>query len=91
SDKLFDKNIKSSLKRFLPEYIKVLYEKFQKKSHSDELVDKFKGLAFQNIINLKLDDVERIKSGGTNLTSILKNFPKYTILDEIDEKLKKHN
>ncbi|MFX1479739.1 MAG: hypothetical protein ACFFCI_16575 [Promethearchaeota archaeon] len=91
SDKLFDRNIKSSVKRFLPEYINVLYEKFQKESHSDELVDKFKGLAFQNIINLKLDDVERIKSGGINLTSILKNFPKYTILDEIDEKLKKHN
>jgi len=91
SDKLFDRNIKSSVKRFLPEYIKVLYEKFQKESHSDELVDMFKGLAFQNIINLKLDDVERIKSGGTNLTSILKNFPKFTILDEIDEKLKKHN
>jgi Mn-dependent DtxR family transcriptional regulator len=91
SDKLFDRNIKSSLKRFLPEYINLLYEKFQKESHSDEIVDKFKGLAFQNITNLKLDDFDRIISEKTTLNSILRSFPKYTILDEIDKKLKKQN
>ncbi|UCC18439.1 MAG: hypothetical protein JSV62_10010, partial [Promethearchaeota archaeon] len=91
SDKIFDTDIISSVKKFLPEYINYLYEKFKKQPHSDELVNKFKGIAFQNIINLKLDDFDRIKREKIILTSILRNFPKYTILDEIDEKLKKKN
>jgi len=65
SDKLFDRNIKSSVKQFLPEYITVLYEKFQKESHTDKLIDKFKGLAFQNLISLNLDDFEKIKKKKT--------------------------
>ena len=89
TDKIFDRNIKSSVEKFLPEYISFLDEKFQKESHSDELVNKFKGLAFKNIMNLKLEDFARIKRERTVLTSILRDFPKYTILDEIDKKLKK--
>jgi len=91
SDKLFDRNIKSSLKKFIPEYINFLFGKYQKETISGELVDKFKGLAFQNVINLKLEDFDRIKRERTILTSILRDFPKYTILDEINEKLKKEN
>ncbi|MFX1414643.1 MAG: winged helix-turn-helix domain-containing protein [Promethearchaeota archaeon] len=88
SDKLFDRNIKSPLKKFVPDYINFLFGKYQKETISDDLVDKFKGLAFQNIINLKLEDYNRIKREKTILTSILKDFPKYKILDEINKKLK---
>jgi hypothetical protein len=38
-----------------------------------------------------LDDFDKSKREKTILASILRNFPKYTILDEIDEKLKKDN
>ena len=88
-DKLFDRNIKPSLKKFIIEYLNFLYSKFQKESHSDKLIDKFKGLAFQNLISLNLDDFEKIKKKKTELTSILLDFPKYVILDEIKKKLNK--
>jgi len=88
-DRLFDRNIKPSLKQFLPKYINFLYSKFQREAHSDKLIDKFKGLAFQNMINFNLEDFERINKGRTVLTSILREFPKYTILDEIKKKSKK--
>ena len=87
-DKLFDRNIKSDLKTFIVDYINYLYAKFQKESHL-EVIEKFKGLAFQNIINLNLDDFEKIKKQQTILTSILRDFPKYAILDEIKKKFKK--
>jgi hypothetical protein len=88
-DKLFDRNIKPSLKKFIIEYLNFLYLKFQKESQTDKLVDKFKGLAFQNLVTLKLDDFEKIKKEKTVLTSILRDFPKYVILDEIKKKLNK--
>jgi len=88
-DRLFDRNIKPSLKKFLPEYINFLYSKFQREAHSDKLIDKFKGLAFQNMINFNLEDFEKIKKERSILTSILRDFPKYVILDEIKKKLKK--
>ncbi|MFW9827964.1 MAG: hypothetical protein ACFFEY_10245 [Candidatus Thorarchaeota archaeon] len=88
-DRLFDRNLKPSLKKFIPEYINFLYSKFQREAHSDKLIDKFKGLAFQNMINFNLEDFERIKKEKFELTSILRDFPKYSILDEIKKKLNK--
>jgi Mn-dependent DtxR family transcriptional regulator len=88
-DKLFDRNIKSSLKIFVTEYLGFIYSKFQKESHTDKLIDKFKGLAFQNLVGLNLDDFEKIKKEKTVLTSILRDFPKYVILDEIKKKMNK--
>ncbi|MFX0083628.1 MAG: hypothetical protein ACFE94_17910, partial [Candidatus Hodarchaeota archaeon] len=88
-DKLFDRDMKPALKKFITEYINFLYSKFQKESYADKLIDKFKGLAFQNLISLSLDDYEKIKKEKTKLTSILRDYPKYVILDEIKKKLKK--
>ncbi|MFW9942612.1 MAG: hypothetical protein ACFFFT_16355 [Candidatus Thorarchaeota archaeon] len=88
-DKLFDRNIKPSLKKFIIEYLNFLHSKFQKESHSDKLIDKFKGLAFQNLVSLNLDDFDRIKKEKTVLTSILRDFPRYAVLEEIKKKMKK--
>ncbi len=88
-DRLFDRNLKPFLKTFIIEYVNFLYSKFQKEAHSDELIDKFKGLAFQNMHSLNLEDLEKIEKEGTILTSMLRDFPKYAILDEIKKKLKR--
>lgn len=86
ADKLFDKNIESSILGFLQEYIRFLYSKFQKSSHLDNISDKFKGLALKNLVDLDLDDFQRLTPVKRPITPILKDFPKYAILNEFKKK-----
>jgi len=85
-NKLFDIKIKSSILGFLQEYIRFLYSKFQKSAHLDDFSDKFKGLALKNLVDLDLDDFQKFTLTKRPITPILKDFPKYAILNELKKK-----
>ncbi|UCC18445.1 MAG: hypothetical protein JSV62_10040 [Promethearchaeota archaeon] len=88
-NKLFDERIKLDIIKFLPEYIKYLYSKFKRTDHSNDALETFKGMVYQTIINLNLNEfIERIHK-KEKFTTILRTFPKYIILDEIKKKWKK--
>ncbi len=87
-NKLFDKRIKPLLRKFLQEYIRFIYLKFQRDSHPQNLMDKFKGIAYQNILNLDLNEFSTLTPGRRKIIPFLVEFPKYVILDEIRRKLK---
>ncbi|MFX0026939.1 MAG: hypothetical protein ACFE8M_11065 [Candidatus Hermodarchaeota archaeon] len=86
SNKLFEKKIKSSILGFLQEYIRFLYSKFQKSAHLEEISDKFKGLALKNLVNLDWDDIQKLIPVRRPITPLLKDFPRYTILNEFKKK-----
>jgi len=85
-NKLFEIKIKSSVLSFLQGYIRFLYLKFQKSAHLDDLSDKFKGLALKNLVDLDLDDFQRLTPVRRLITPILKDFPKYAVLNELKKK-----
>jgi predicted transcriptional regulator len=89
SNKLFDEKIKPHIIKFLPEYIKYLYSKFQRADYSNNGMEKFKGIAYQNIINIDLNDFNEIVNKKKIITNLMNTFPKYTMLDEIKKKWKK--
>ncbi|MFX0020150.1 MAG: hypothetical protein ACFFAK_15440 [Promethearchaeota archaeon] len=86
TNKLFNKKIKSSILVFLQEYTRFLYSKFQKSAHLDDISDKFKGLALKNLLELDLDDFQKLTPVRRPITPILKDFPKYAILNEFKKK-----
>ncbi|MFW9942370.1 MAG: hypothetical protein ACFFFT_15130 [Candidatus Thorarchaeota archaeon] len=86
--KLFNTKIKPYLIKFLPKYVKYLYMNFKRKDYSNNVIETFKGMAYQNIINLDWEDYKEIIAKKGLMSSLLKNFPKYTILDEIKKKWK---
>ncbi|MFX1303150.1 MAG: hypothetical protein ACFE9X_07315 [Promethearchaeota archaeon] len=86
SNKLFDENIKPHIIKFLPQYIKYLYSKFQRTDYTNDGMEKFKGIAYQNIINLNWDDFNEILLKKKLITNLMHTFPKYTILDKIKKK-----
>ncbi|MFX1592561.1 MAG: hypothetical protein ACFFCL_07705 [Promethearchaeota archaeon] len=86
---LFDQKVKPYIIKFLPEYIKYLYTIFKKKDFSDNIVETFKGMAYQNIISLNWDDFNKLTIRRQVVSSIIKHFPKYTILEEMRKKWKK--
>ena len=88
SDNLFKGRMKRTLWTFLPDYINYFYYNFQREYHSDNLNDKFKGLAFENITCLNLEAPDKENGEGALLTTFLKEFPKYAILDELKKKIK---
>ncbi|MFX1326632.1 MAG: hypothetical protein ACFE91_00620 [Promethearchaeota archaeon] len=87
-NKLFDKTIIRSLKKFLQQYIRFIYLKFQRDSRPHNLMDKFKGIAYQNLLNLDLNEFNNLTVGRRKIIPFLMEFPKYVILDEVRRKLK---
>ena len=87
-NKLFDQRIKPYVMKFLPKYVEYLYTNFKRKDYSNIVIETFKGMAYQNIINLDWEDYKEIIVKKGLMSSLLKNFPKYTILDEIKKKWK---
>jgi predicted transcriptional regulator len=88
NNKLFDKKIKPYIVEFLPEYIKYLYANFKKKDYSNNVIETFKGMVYQNLLSLNWEEYKDIIKKKGLLSSLLKDFPKYTILDEIKKKWK---
>ncbi|MHA2430277.1 MAG: hypothetical protein ACXACC_04490 [Promethearchaeota archaeon] len=86
SNKLFDIKIKSSILGLLQEYVPFLYLKFQKIAQLEDLSDKFKGLALKNLVDLDLDEDQKLIPISRPITPILKDFPKYAILNELKKK-----
>ncbi len=87
-NKMFDDKIKPDIILFLQEYIKYLNLKFQRGDVSDDVVHTFKGMAYQNLTNLDLNDFKKVTDNKKIISIMVKNFPKYTILDEIKKKWK---
>ncbi len=85
-NELFDKKIKSSILGSLQEYIRFLYSKFQKSAQLEDISDKFKGLALKNLVDLDLDEFQRIMPVKRLVMPILKDFPKYAILKELKKR-----
>ncbi|MFX1326640.1 MAG: hypothetical protein ACFE91_00660 [Promethearchaeota archaeon] len=88
-NKMFDEKIKPDIIPFLQEYVKYLYSKFQRSDPSENVVHTFKGMAYQNLIYLDLDEFKKIAEKRKLISIIVKYFPKYTILDEFKKKWKK--
>lgn len=89
SNKLFDQKAKLFIGKFLIKYIKYLYTDFKRKDFSNNVIDTFKGMVYQNIINFDWDDYKEIVLKKGFVSSLLKDFPKYTILDELEKRWNK--
>ena len=87
--KLFDQKIKPYVTKFLPEYVKYLYTKFQRRDYSNDVTETFKGMVYQNILSLNWEDFKKLTAKKKLIASLLKDFPRYTILDEIKKNWKK--
>jgi len=87
--KLFDQEIRPYFTKFLPEYVQYLFTKFQRRDHSINVIETFKGMVYQNILSLDWEDFKKLTIKKKLTSSLLKDFPKYTILDEIKKNWKK--
>jgi predicted transcriptional regulator len=85
-NKLFDQKMKPFIAKFLPKYVNYLYANFKRKNYSNNVIETFKGMAYQNIISLDWEDYKEMIVKKGLVSSLLKDFPKYTILDEIKKK-----
>lgn len=86
SNKLFDQKAKLYIAKFLLKYVKYLYTDFKRKDFSNNFIETFKGMAYQNIISLNWEDYKKLLVKKGFLASLLKTFPKYAILDELKKK-----
>lgn len=86
SGTLFSNTLKLQLIDFLTTYIEYSFE-ILKREIPVNIDDKFKIIVFQDILNLEDDDMGRIKRELYQLTPIFRDFPKYTILDELKKKI----
>ncbi|MFX1477762.1 MAG: hypothetical protein ACFFCI_06495 [Promethearchaeota archaeon] len=82
-NKLFDENLKRNIIKFLPEYVKYLHSKFKRNSFAEDVIESYKGMAYQNMIYLDLIDIHKYSMMRKLFSFIRKDFPKYTILEEI--------
>jgi hypothetical protein len=90
STNLFNKSLKSQLITFLPTYFEFLNENL-KRQIPENLDDKLKIIAFQDIVNLSKQEVENLKKELYQLTPLLREFPKYKVLEEIKKKFEDSN
>ena len=88
-NKLFDENLKSNIIEFLPEYVKHLHSKFKRNGFSEDVIETYKGMAYQNMINLDSIEFQKLSMIRDFFSSIRRDFPKYTILEEIKKIWKK--
>jgi predicted transcriptional regulator len=80
---MFDQKAQLYIMKFLPDYLKYLFSNFKKKDYSDNIIETFKGMAYQNIINLDMEEYREIIERKELLSFFLRDFPKYTIFDDI--------
>jgi len=83
---MFDQKVKPYIMKFLPDYVNYLYTNFKKKDYTDNVIETFKGMAYQNIITLDWEVYREITVKKELMSFLLKDFPKYTIFDEIRKK-----
>ncbi|MFX1379625.1 MAG: winged helix-turn-helix domain-containing protein [Promethearchaeota archaeon] len=87
-NKLFNQEVKSYIVEFLPKYINYLYGNFKRRDYSNNVIETFKGMVYENIINLDWDKYYPIILKKGLVSSLLNEYPKYTILDELKKILK---
>ena len=90
SQTLFKNMLKIQLLEFLFIYIEFLFEHL-KRDIPKNIGDKFKILVFQDILNLDEHNIGTIKKELYQLTPILRDFPKYKILEELRKKIENSN
>jgi hypothetical protein len=87
---LFNGELKLQLINFLLKYFAFLFENLRRNIPTS-IDDKFKALVFQDILNLEESGIEKIKKELYQLTPLLKNFPKYKILEDFKKKIEDSN
>jgi len=90
SHTLFKNMLKIQLLDFLIIYIESLFEHL-KREIPKNIADKFIILVFQDIVNLDEPNIGKIKKELYQLTPVLRNFPRYKILEELRKKIEDSN
>jgi hypothetical protein len=90
STTIFNNALKLQLIDFLSNYILFLFENL-KRNIPKNINDKFKILIFQDILNLNENEIVKIRRELYQLTPILRNFPKYKILEELKKTIEDSN
>ncbi|MFX0021185.1 MAG: hypothetical protein ACFE9S_02595 [Candidatus Hermodarchaeota archaeon] len=86
-NKLFDQEMKPYILDFLPIYVNYIFGNFKRRDYTNNVIETFKGMAYENIINLDLDKYKPIILKKGLVTSLLKDYPKYLIMDELKKRL----
>ena len=79
----FNSSLKSSLLYFIKEYMAFLHESAQKRGYTDDVLENYKQVLFENIARLDMDNLAELERKKYKLTSILRDFPRYTIFDKL--------
>ncbi len=82
----FNSSLKSSLLYFLKGYITFLHEIAQKKGFTDDILENYKQVLYENIAKLNIDDIPELEKKKYKLTSILGEFPRFTVFDKLKNK-----
>ncbi len=85
-NKYFPLTNKITLYQFLQSYFSHLKDQIQRTNTKDDPLENLKKNMLSNMIELNLEDVPQLEKKKYKLTSLVRDFPRYSIIDDLKRK-----